>query len=423
MSLAILDQIQTLDVDSQATFAEAGKPFTDSQKSVRDNLGGKVPPLPSSDLTSSFDQVTQPITSNPIEIPTAPFSVAEIQTQITGKLGDISSISIDTLTQSIPTNPGADTFKGLAVTDQVNSSLSNLTSSITGNANFGQLGIPKNQSTPFDEFQEFLNNAQAFPGKVLDAIIKAFKNFIDKLSNPDEWLDRLSSDALTEIFVEQIQELNYILPNGAIQLYTLQLNQQTQLYKDYQNFLKSLDAKNLSRTKIIPLRQQIKIWLSEVNSQGEQIDLAVKNLNSFDIDKFSTLLANLPNSGGGQIETLSKMFQGIENFVNSLKERITTVTEQLKTFITKIQDLINQAITKVSEIGNKIFKAIADKIEQAGKALDQVQAYLTDTINKLVDFVEQTAAKSDEIVKPLKQAINQFATAAVQGIETVAQQI
>ena len=423
MSLAILDQIQTLDVDSQATFAEAGKPFTDSQKSVRDNLGGKVPPLPSSDLTSSFDQVTQQITSNPIEIPTAPFSVAEIQTQITGKLGDISSISIDTLTQSIPTNPGADTFKGLAVTDQVNSSLSNLTSSITGNANFGQLGIPKNQSTPFDEFQEFLNNAQAFPGKVLDAIIKAFKNFIDKLSNPDEWLDRLSSDALTEIFVEQIQELNYILPNGAIQLYTLQLNQQTQLYKDYQNFLKSLDAKNLSRTKIIPLRQQIKIWLSEVNSQGEQIDLAVKNLNSFDIDKFSTLLANLPNSGGGQIETLSKMFQGIENFVNSLKERITTVTEQLKTFITKIQDLINQAITKVSEIGNKILTAIADKIEQAGKALDQVQAYLTNTINKLVDFVEQTAAKSDEIVKPLKQAINQFATAAVQGIETVAQQI
>ncbi|TRU87590.1 MAG: hypothetical protein EWV76_06610 [Microcystis novacekii Mn_MB_F_20050700_S1] len=423
MSLAILDQIQTLDVDSQATFAEAGKPFTDSQKSVKDNLGGKVPPLPSSDLTNSFDQVTQQITSNPIEIPTAPFSVAEIQTQITGKLGDISSISIDTLTQSIPTNPGADTFKGLAVTDQVNSSLSSLTSSITGNANFGQLGIPKNQAAPFDEFQEFLNNAQAFPGKVLDAIIKAFKNFIDKLSNPDEWLDRLSSDALTEIFVEQIQELNYILPNGAIQLYTLQLNQQTQLYKDYQNFLKSLDPKTLSRAKIIPLRQQIKSWLSEVNSQGEQIDLAVKNLNSFDIDKFSPLLANLPNSAGGQIETLSKMFQGIENFVNSLKERITTVTEQLKTFITKIQDLINQAITKVSEIGNKILKAIADKIEQAGKALDQVQSYLTNTINKLVDFVEQTAAKSDEIVKPLKQAVNQFANTAVQGIETVAQQI
>ncbi|MCA2504101.1 MAG: hypothetical protein IM550_11930 [Microcystis sp. M54BS1] len=426
MSLAILDQIQTLDVDSQATFAEAGKPFTDSQKLVKDNLGVKVTPLPSSDLTNltnSFDQVTQEITGNPIEIPTAPFSVGEIQTQVTGKLGDISSISIDTLTQSIPTNPGADTFKGLAVTDQVNSSLSSLTSSITGNANFGQLGIPKNQSTPFDEFQEFLNNAQAFPGKVLDAIIKAFKNFIDKLSNPDKWLDRLSSDALTEIFVEQIQELNYILPNGAIQLYTLQLNQQTQLYKDYQNFLKSLNPKNLSRPKIIPLRQQIKSWLSEVNSQEEQIDLAIKNLNSFDIDKFSTLLANLPNSGGVQIETLSKMFQGIENFVNSLKERITTVTEQLKTFIAKIQDLINQAITKVSEIGNKILKAIADKIEQAGKALDQVQAYLTNTIDKLVDFVEQTAAKSDEIVKPLKQAINQFANTAVQGIETVAQEI
>lgn len=417
MSLAILDQIQTPDVDPQATFAEAGNPFTKSQELVKANLVVTFPPLP------SFDQVTQPITSDPIKIPTAPFSVGEIQTQVTGKLGDISSISIDTLTQSIPTNPGADTFKGLAVTDQVNSSLSDLTSYITGNANFGQLGIPKNQSTPFDEFQEFLNNAQAFPGKVLDAIIKAFKNFIDKLSNPDEWLDRLSSDALTEIFVEQIQELNYILPNGAIQLYTLQLNQQTQLYKDYQNFLKSLDPKNLSRAKIIPLRQQIKSWLSEVNSQGEQINLAVKNLNSFDIDKFSTLLTNLPNSGGGQIETLSKMFQGIENFVNSLKVQIATVTKQLETFINNIQDLINQAITKVSEIGNKILKAIADKIEQAGKALDQVQAYLTNTIDKLVDFVEKTAAKSDEIVKPLKKALNQFANTAVQGIETVAQQI
>jgi hypothetical protein len=423
MSLAILDQIQTLDVDSRATFAEAGKPFTDSQKSVRDNLGGKVPPLPSSDLTSSFDQVTQPITSNPIEIPTAPFSVAEIQTQITGKLGDISRINIDTLPQSIPTNPGADTFKGLAVTDQVNSSLSSLTSSITGNANFGQLGIPKNQSTLFDKFQEFINNAQAFPGKFLDAIIKAFKNFIDKLSNPDEWLDRLISEASTEIFDKQIQELNYILPNGAIQLYTLQLDKQTQLYKEYQDFLKSLDTKNLSSPKIIDFRKKIKSYLSEVESQGKQIDLAVKKFKSFDIDEFSTRLANLPNSGGRPIETLSRIFQGIEDFVNSLKERITTVTEQLKTFITKIQDLINQAITKVSEIGNKIFKAIADKIEQAGKALDQVQAYLTNTINKLADFVQQTVAKSGEIVKPLKQAINQFATAAVQGIETVAQQI
>ncbi|REJ58954.1 MAG: hypothetical protein DWQ56_07465 [Microcystis aeruginosa DA14] len=86
MSLAILDQIQTLDVDSQATFAEAGKPFTDSQKSVKDNLGGKVTPLPSSDLTSSFDQVTQQITSNPIEIPTAPFSVGEIQITGYGKI-------------------------------------------------------------------------------------------------------------------------------------------------------------------------------------------------------------------------------------------------------------------------------------------------------------------------------------------------
>jgi len=157
MSLAILDQIQTLDVDSQATFAEAGNPFTTSQELVKANLVVTFPPLP------SFDQVTQPITSDPIKIPTAPFSVGEIQTQVTGKLGDISSISIDTLTQSIPANPGADTFKGLAVTDQVNSSLSNLTSSITGNANFGQLGISQNQSTPFDEFQEFLNNAQAFP--------------------------------------------------------------------------------------------------------------------------------------------------------------------------------------------------------------------------------------------------------------------
>lgn len=429
MAIAILDDLQSLDVDTKSTFADSNNTFNEAKSLVTQQLGDSATDLPINPtaLVDSFTTATQDVAKGQGQdaIPIAPLSVSEIKTQITGQLSSLTSLNAETLQQAIPAAPGAETMKGLNITTEVNNTVSNLASAITGNEQFGKLDLPADQTTPFSEFQEFLNNAGALPGRILDAILTVLKKFFDKLSRPEAWLEGLSSEVITEIFVEQLRELTQLLPNQAVSLIQSQLDQRTQLLIDYKQFLIDFNPRKLTRPKAAELRRQVKDWFNEIEVSTELIDRLIVNLGSFNLDAFQTLLTNLPNNpeGAGQIGVISKMFEGVENFLNGLDQRIATVTEQLQAFTQKVIGLIEQAITKASTVGNKIIDAIAEKIEFAGRALEQVANYLKAAIAKLTDFVQQACDKSNEIVTPLKNACNQFANTTVVGIEKVAQTI
>jgi hypothetical protein len=423
MALAILDNLQTLDLDAKSTFADDSS-FVDAQGFVRSNLGNN--PLQSLDaggLTSAFDQVTQTMTgSGNAAVPQAPFSVKELQTNITGKLDGLSGLNLASLQQAIPSNPGQSSFQDSPMTAGVNQAVGNLTAGITGNPNFGKFDLPAAGNNPFGEFQDFLNQAGALPSRVLDAILKALKKLFDKIANPDAWLSDLSGAALTEIFVEQIQDVSVRLPQVAIAQVSQSLDLRTKTLEELNTWLAQLPSPTLTREQFPALRQQVKTWIATTETGDQQIQTAVTNLTAFDWAAFQNILDQLADStqGDTQTATLSTLFNGVQTFLDNLNGRIEDVTKQLQAFIQKIQAFITKAIETVGEVANKVVDTIATQINAAGQALDKVVAYLKEAIAKLEAFVQQACDQSDQIVQPLKNALNQFSDKAVTGIKTLA---
>jgi hypothetical protein len=424
MSLAILDNLQTLDGEAKSAFADDSA-FIKAQEFVRLNLNSNsLSNLDAGALTSNIDQVTQSIASGGGAIPQAPFSTKELHVNITSKLNGLSGLNLESLQQSIPSNPGQSSFQGLPITTETNQVISNLTAGITGNQSLGQLDLPTSGNNPFGEFQEFLNQAGALPSKVLDAVLKALKKLLDKVANPDAWLSDLSGSALTEIFIDQIQDITNQLPHVAIYQVSQSLDRRTAIMTELNKWMGDLAWTELKREQFPDLRKKVKGWIAETDQGDQQIEAALSHLTSFDWTAFQKVLSQIADSSeGDKAATLSTVFEGVQSFLDSLNGRIEDVTEQLKAFIDKIQALIKGAIDKVGEVANTITTTIAKQIDAAGQALDKVVVYLKEAIAKLTAFVDEACNKSEQIVQPLKTAFNQFAEKAVTGIEKLAKTV
>jgi hypothetical protein len=423
MSLAILDNLQTLDSDAKSTFADDSA-FIKAQGFIRSNLGNNpLSNLDAGSLTRDIDQVTQSIApkGGTSAIPEAPFSTKELHINITSKLDGLSGLNLKSLQQSIPSNPGQASFQGLAITTDTNQVISNLTAGITGNQSLGQLNLPTSGNNPFGEFQEFLNQAGALPSKVLDAVLKALKKLLDKVANPDAWLSDLSGTALTEIFIDQIQDITNQLPHVAIYQVSQSLDRRTAIMAELNQWVGDLALPQLKREQFPDLRKKVKGWIAETDQGDQRIEAALSHLTSFDWTAFQKVLSQIADSSeGDKAATLSTVFNGVQSFLDSLNGRIEDVTKQLKAFIDKIQVLIKGAIDKVGEVANTITTTIAKQIDAAGQALDKVVVYLKEAIAKLTAFVDEACNKSEQIVQPLKTAFNQFSEKAVTGIEKLA---
>lgn len=423
MPLAILDQLQSPDLAPESALAGTdvglqdaggfvGQAFADSKTALTLDTGG---------LEGTFTAAANAMPKGDQPLPAAPFSVDELQSQVSTRLESLSSLNANTLEQAIPANPGADTFRNLEITTEVNGVVGNLTSAITGNDSLGQLDLPAADPTnPFAEFQQFLTNAKALPSRLLDAILTVFKRFLDKLEDPNAWLGDLSGEALTEIFVDQIRDVQHQLPSTAIALMDTSLKQRQAVLSQCQTLLGAMDLKTLNRDRIADLRHQVKTWLAESQNTHQTFDRGLTYLKAFDIDQYQATVENLPNSSGGtQPDTLSELFRGTETFIKGLGDRIEDVTRELRTFTVKIREFIQQAIARVQEIANQIVATLRQQLENASQAIDQVKRYLEQAIDQLKAFADQAFAKSDDLVRSLKSAFNQLSTQAVAGIEQI----
>lgn len=415
--LAITDELQSLQLNSKSAFAE--NPFTEAQSFVTSKLGATDGFRPDAgDITASLDQASK-ASPGQGQIPQPPLAVAELQSQVTGRLEPLSRLNVDTLTEAIPATPGVDVFKDLTITDSVNQTVSGLGAAITGNDNFGQLNVSTSGTPILAEFDEFLRGAQAFPARLLDALLTVFKNLLDKLSRPEQWLDSLSTEALTEILVEQIKGVTATLPPVAIRLGGEAIQTRGQQAEALATLLKTLDVDQLNRDTIRDLRQQINGMVASLEECDRTLNHSASSVKDFNLEAFNGLLQQLPQGNGGQIKALTNLFDQAETFVNDLGSRMAAVTSQIKALIKQVQDFIQQAMEKVGAVANQVVKAIEAQLAAAGRALEQVQSYLEKAIQTLREFVDRACQQVQEMVKPVKQAFNQVATTAVSGIETL----
>ena len=432
MSLAILDKLQSADLDPSTAFTDATEGLKESKTSVSESMGSVDTQSilnQVSDMSGKITKETSALGSarENASVVQSPFSAAELQGQLGAKMGSITALTPETLTSTIPTNPGAEKMKDSQELKETNSSVNDLLSSITGNSNPNPIELPVDHSSPFAEFQQFLSNAGALPSRVLDAVMKVIKKFLDKLSHPEELISNFSADALTDIFINQIKGLAQQLPSEAIGLISEQVKQQSILLNKYTNFLEktNFDPKDLKRPELNQLRKDVNGWTSEIQSSTQSIQQAIDNMANFNIAMFQETLSNLAKANVNDTSAgLATLFTGIQKFVDDLKKRIGEVTEKLKGFIKNVSSLIDKAIEQVKEIAKTIVDTVSKKITSAETALEKVQNYLEDAIKKLNDFLKTACQKASEtIVDPLKKACSTVSGIADQRISTVKKQI
>lgn len=435
MSVSIVEKLQQ-DSNPEVAFTEVKRNFTNPDEFVN-QLKPSLPELESNTFEiNSFDLSTLDNT-----VAEVPVSDNELQTSISGRINQINSINLETLSAEIPISPGADNFQDIDYVNDIQKNISNLTKDLVGDLSIGEVEkskeIPQGTEDIFGEFNRFVTNAGMLPVRTLDALLKVFKKLLDKLSDPEQLLQQLGSSALTDDFSEQIQSLQEQIPSEAIRIIAQNINQRQEeivKYNDKLNQFKELinkfdNNKILTPAEVNNLKEDIKIIRQEVkeiannleNLDGSTAD-CLGNLRKFKLSDFQTNLKNISKLSDGAI-VLEPLFNKINSYIDTIFEKIATITNNLREFTQKIPQLIDDGIKKVESIATQITKTISQKIEQGKDVLSNLKDYLSEIIQKIRKFIEDTSNKSSQLVRPFKEVSNQASSTVVRNIDEISGKI
>ncbi|MBD2110050.1 hypothetical protein [Nodosilinea sp. FACHB-13] len=413
---AIIDQLQSLELDAKSTFAD--DPFTSARALLSQNKPEPVNASLGSDLIADLEGDSYAIE----DIPQPSIGATELETQVTGQLEGLHQINIDSLAAAIPQNPGADAFSAQELTG-IQNSMGGLTASIVGNANFGGLNIPSSGTSISAEFDAFLRGASAFPSRLLNALIKAFRALLEKFKNPDAWLEELSETALTNVFIEQIKGVAASLPPEAMRQGAKAITNRSIQAEKLAQMIKGLNRQTATEADLEHQREEARRMELILDDCDRILVNATLRIDGFKAKDFIKLLKNLPNDKGEKIQVLSQIFNPITNFVTGLDERITDITNQLTDLMDKVKALLETGISKVQEITDKIVGFIKDKLSAARQALEKMEAYISQAIGTIQEFIEKAGSQVESIVVKAKQALSQMATTAEAGIRSLAETV
>lgn len=435
MGVSIAEKLQQ-DLNPEVAFADAKQNFSNPNDLVKE-LKPSLPTLDAGQVDiEAFD-----LSSLDNAVAEVPVSNSELQTEISGQIERLNSINLETLTATIPESPSADNFQDINVVNDIQNNITSLTTDLVGNLSIGEIGktevtTPDNEDI-LGEFNQFVTNAGMLPVRTLDALLKVFKRLLDKLANPEELLQQLGTEALTDIFQQQIQSLKEQIPSEAISIIATNIDlrqKEVSRYNEQVNQFKNLigkfdSSKILTPAEVTQLKQDIKTIRQEVKTIGKtlkKLDMdtseALENLRNFKLSDFQANLENLAQVNDSVV-ILDPLFKTINKYIDNLTDKITTITNNLREFTQKIPQLIDEGIKKVESIANTITETISLKIKQGQEILTKLKDYLSEIIAKIRSFIEETSAKSSELVKPFKKISNQASNTVVTQIDRVSEQI
>ncbi|NEO76263.1 hypothetical protein [Moorena sp. SIO4G3] len=362
MALSIVEQFK--DINPKVAFADAQNQCTQAQSTVAQIGENGLPDI--ANYQKEIEEQLPPIDFTNVKniISQVPLSAGELKVELSVKIDQLTELNVESLTAAIPLPKAAD-FGDLTIANEIKNTIGSLTQDLTGSFSIGEL--PTGTPTIFGEFEEFVTKAGMLPVRTLDVLFKLLKKFLDKLSNPEQLLGDVGSQALTEIFKEQINSLAEQLPSKALSRIQTNINRRSELIAEYKQLLKSLkDPTSLKKEQFKELRKRTRAIAREFESLDASTDTALANLQNFNITTFQTALEELISSAGGGATTggLVPFFNKIKTYIETLTAKVKTITDKLREFAQKIPQVIEQAINKVEEIATKVTQAITDKIQQ-----------------------------------------------------------
>jgi phage-related protein len=410
MALTILDNLQ--EIDPKVAFADSQSQFTQAEGTAT-KLNQPLPNIGTFKDSLDFPQISHGNISNIISA--VPLSADELKTELTGKIDKIKGINLENLQAAIPEAPSADNFKDFDVSS-LTSTIYSLSEDLIGGLSIGK--VPPAGQNIFGEFSEFATRVGMLPAKTLDALLKVFKQLLDKLSNPEELLSQIGTDILSNILSEQITNLADQLPTNAILRLERNIQQRRELIGEYNQIIEQIQPHSLDKQQIQNLRQTIKRISQDIAKIDSNNKVLLANLDKFNIDTFQKALESLSQASSATNNLgLASLFDSIKQYIQILNQKITAITDKLKEVVQKIPQLIEAAIKKVSDIANNFTQIVTDKIESGKDLLNQLTTYLQQVIQKIKSFIEETANKSADLVKPLKEQCNKFSATAITKID------
>jgi len=425
MVLAIIDSLLTVESNAQTDFVDSQNVLNQAYVEIG-NIKVDENWIDFNEFKPSFQEDIQIITDHLQNINPdcldfkPPLSWLNTQAELSELLQDLLEININNLWEKVDSD---NSLGNPDITNEINRNFGNLTLAIPDDTNSIELDKYAINNIISPEFQEFLNNVKNLSTKTLEEIIPDFYNLLDKLEKPEEWLDKLGLNALTENFIEQIREIKESLPHRRILTITAEINNRSQLVQDYDDFLASLSPNNLDQTEILEGIEKTNILAERLNLSNLKIDISLEELKTFNVEDFQKNIRSLPDRINTLDEDpiLSNIFASIESFVEDLKEN--PMTTQLTVVIQQIQSLIQRVIEKVTETVVLIFSKIADVITTSAKSLDKVFTYLETAIVKVENFVDEADKLIYQVVQTLKKSSNRFADNAVNSIEKISENV
>jgi hypothetical protein len=427
---ALTDTLQSLELDAKSTFAD--DPFT----SARALLGQNNLDSNDQDSGSEPTSISDNIKGYEIEaIPQNPVGVAEIETQVKGQLESLNQkIEIATV---LPSYPGADAFNAQDLAN-IKSSMKSLTTAIIGDSNNSLLTDTSEETSGTDassagtsisaEFNAFLTGTSAFPTKLLSALVKVFKDLLDKLQKPEEWLEKLGKETLVDIFIEQVEGMAASLPPVAIRQGANAIKTRGEQATALAKMIEDLNRQTATEVKLAEQRKKVHQMELILDNCDRTLISTTQRIDSFTANKFIELLKsfqndnetleNPQNDAEKQINVLKQILEPVNSFAISLNKNAENIANKLMNLIEQVNSLIQAGINKVGDIAETISNSIKKKMEEAQKILEDMQKYIVDAVKKIQDFINDVEKHIESAIADAKNVLNEGSKIAENGIKT-----
>lgn len=358
------------------------------------------------ELTTDIDGATPDAgqdTSLEVAVP-VDLSPDSVNSRLSEPIATLGSVSADGISQTIQSEPIG--IEAPTPDFDINTPMSAISNSL---APSGQVTTP----TVEEEIPGFDSNAatlqltklaaagQATPMRMVNMYLKVFNSFIDQATDQERILE-LAAESLEEIYLGQIQKLQYNLPYKVLQDLVTLLG--SDFLTQYSNLLDDLEQSttidfNLlekAKTEIIPSLVEI--------SRGHK---TLTNFANASIEDLQNAIDHVLDFTGQHEVVLQSFFDDFEDKVLTMLDAIEPPLDEIKAMSEKIVTFLNDTADKAEEAANKITDTLTSKLESLDDLISGDLTLKIEAINEQIDtFLKEVGTKADTAVNGVKNGLS-----------------
>lgn len=328
---------------------------------------------------------------------------------VSGKIKDtiapMSSITAANISKSIKNSP-LPIDKPSPMSFDINSQMSAISSALTPNAQVKTPSVDKNipgfdSNEALFQLQKLAAAGKSMPMKVVGMYLKLFNTFVDTVTDKDK-VTQLAIESLEEIYLGQIEKLEYNLPVAVLQDISNLL--QTDLLKNYEDLLNDIES---SDTPDINLLKRANEEIIPFLLKAKHANQTLINFAASDVAALQKAIDNVLQFTGEGDVVLQQFFDTFEAKVVSVLGAIKTPIVEIKNAADTITKYLEDTAKRAKEAATKVSETITEKLSDIDKFLSgDLKSKIEEISNQINDFLNQVGDQTDNVITSAKGGIS-----------------